>query len=229
MPDRGTTIDSLMMGQADSGYVFEIRLEAALLPRLKVQVLIVDAKCVGDQLVAGVVVPLHRQLRRHVAGRTNLHPGGCTLEPSPWAVIEFDGGSPNSVDLPDARCEMLKDSTAGSAPKNVAERGKLFARAPFVDVQDDMPWLVRLIRSIRSRHNHESVGHINVGERAIHDTPRQNKIADAHRHTTLVSTWTDNFAVARLEVPPRHLPRGGLLHVRVLMNGFRELLTNCLP
>jgi len=117
MPDRGTTIDSLMMGQADSGYVFEIRLEAALLPRLKVQVLIVDAKCVGDQLVAGVVVPLHRQLRRHVAGRTNLHPGGCTLEPSPWAVIEFDGGSPNSVDLPDARCEMLKDSTAGSAPK----------------------------------------------------------------------------------------------------------------
>jgi len=101
MPDRGTTIDSLMMGQADSGYVFEIRLEAALLPRLKVQVLIVDAKCVGDQLVAGVVVPLHRQLRRHVAGRTNLHPGGCTLEPSRWAVIEFDGGSPNSVDLPD--------------------------------------------------------------------------------------------------------------------------------
>ena len=154
MPDRGTTIDSLMMGQADSGYVFEIRLEAALLPKLKIQVLIVDGKCVGDQLVAGVVVPLHRQLRRHVAGRTNLHPGGCTLEPSPWAVIEFDGGSPNSVDLPDARCEILKDSTAGSAPKNVAECGKLFVGAPFVDIQDDMPWLVRLIRSIEGFLHH---------------------------------------------------------------------------
>src|SRR5437867_12823972 len=69
MPDGGTTIDSLMMGQADSGYVFEIRLEAALLPRLIVQLLIVHAKCVGEQLVAGAAVPLLRQLRPHLAGR----------------------------------------------------------------------------------------------------------------------------------------------------------------
>jgi len=72
-------------------------LKSAPAIQLKVQQRVVNPECICDQLASRLVVA--RYTARHgkfgwaIPGCTNLQPHGCTHEPSPWRVIEFDGSA----------------------------------------------------------------------------------------------------------------------------------------